>query len=77
MRQRLQPEIDLYHLKLRELGVARDIVINQVKKARIGVMAWNRGHARLASGETVPAKIDVMKIAEGGAASAVKGIKPF
>lgn len=63
--EQLQPRLDLYYLKLRELETRKDAIAARLSRGRLALLAWSRGHQRLASGVTDPARIDVGGILTG------------
>ncbi len=46
-----------------------------LRRARVAIIAWDRGHQRLAAGITTPAQIDLIGIARGAGGGAVKVIR--
>ncbi len=72
LREQVRPEIALYQEKLREMHEALMNMMGQARQARIALMAWDRGHARLAAGMTLAAEIDLVGIASRATQSAVK-----
>lgn len=63
--EQLQPRLDLYYEKLRELEARNNAMPQRLSQARVALVAWAHGHQRLASGATDPARIDVGGILTG------------
>ena len=63
--EQLQPRLDLYYEKLRELEARNVAMAVRLSRGRLALVAWSRGHQRLASGVTDPARIDVGGILTG------------
>ncbi|MCZ6617121.1 MAG: hypothetical protein O7E57_03230 [Gammaproteobacteria bacterium] len=43
-----------------------------LRTARVAIIAWDRGHQRLAAGVTEPAEIDLIGIARDAATAAIR-----
>ncbi len=63
--EQLRPRLELYYEKLRELEALNNLVTARLSRGRLALLAWSRGHQRLASGITDPARIDVGSILAG------------
>ena len=63
--EQLRPRLELYYNKLRELEELNNLVATRLRRGRLALLAWSRGHQRLANGITDPAKIDVVGILAG------------
>jgi len=61
----MTPRLDLYYAKLRELEERNNAMAARLARGRLALLAWSRGHQRLASGVTDPARIDVGGILSG------------
>jgi hypothetical protein len=57
-------DIDQFHKVLQELESLTDASDKALQKAKIAVLLWSKAHARLAAGETDPAKFDFMSVAK-------------
>jgi hypothetical protein len=57
--EQLRPGLELYYEKLRELEARNNAMAARLSRGRLALVAWSRGHQRLASGVTDPARIDV------------------
>lgn len=57
-------DIDQFRKVLQELEALTDASDKALQKAKIAVILWSKAHARLAAGETDPAKYDFMSIAK-------------
>ncbi len=57
-------DIAQFHKVHQELELLTDKSDAALQKAKIAVILWSRAHARLAAGETDPAKYDFMSIAK-------------
>lgn len=57
--EQLQPRLDLYYERLRELEARNNAMAARLRRGRLALLAWSRGHQRLAAGVTDPARIDV------------------
>jgi hypothetical protein len=65
MKNELEPNLELYYNKLKELNDAEQFVRDGIRRIRIALIAWVQVHSRLASGITDPAKISLTSIANG------------
>jgi hypothetical protein len=63
--EQLRPGLELYYEKLRELEARNNAMAARLSRGRLALLAWSRGHQRLASGVTDPARIDVGGILTG------------
>lgn len=70
LREQLQPDIELYWERQRELDRIANNYNAALRQATVAVLAWSRAHKRLAAGITDPAQIDVLGIAKKAAGSA-------
>jgi len=57
-------DIDQFRKVLQELEELVDASDKALQKAKIAVLLWSKAHARLAAGETDPAKFDFMSVAK-------------
>jgi len=57
-------DIEQFHKVFQELEVLVDASDAALQKAKIAVILWDKAHARLAAGETDPAKYDFMSVAK-------------
>jgi len=71
LRKQLEPDLELYWRQQRELDNLAKVYTGALRKARVSVIAFARGHQRLAAGIVDPAKIDLLGIARRTAGSAV------
>lgn len=71
MTTQVQPDLDLYRNKMRELADLYKGANNNLTKTRITVIIWARSHRGMASGVVDPAKIDVMGIAKQALSAAL------
>lgn len=70
LRTQLKPDMELYWQQNRELDEITEEFNGALRKARVAIIAWSRGHQRLAAGVTEPAKIDLLGIARKAAGQA-------
>ena len=75
LRTQLQPSLELYWKQHREVDQMQAIYNAALRRARVAVIAWNRGHQRLAAGITTPAQIDLIGIARGAGGGAANVIR--
>jgi len=61
----MTPRLELYYARLRELEERNNAMAARLARGRLALLAWSRGHQRLASGVTDPARIDVGGILSG------------
>ncbi len=59
----LQPALELYWQQHREVDEMEVTYNAALRRARVAIIAWDRGHQRLAAGVTEPAKINIMGLA--------------
>jgi len=57
-------DIEQFHKVLQELESLTDASDKALQKAKIAILLWSKAHARLAAGETDPAKFDFMSVAK-------------
>jgi len=57
-------DIEQFHKVWQELEVLVDGSDAALQKAKIAIILWDKAHARLAAGETDPAKYDFMSVAK-------------
>jgi len=57
-------DIEQFHKVLQELETLIDGSDKALQKAKVAVILWSKAHARLAAGETDPAKFDFMSVAK-------------
>jgi hypothetical protein len=57
-------DIDQFRKVLHELESLTDASDKALQKAKIAVLLWSKAHARLAAGETDPARFDFMSVAK-------------
>ena len=57
-------DIEQFHKVLQELEALVDASDKALQKAKIAVLLWSKAHARLAAGETDPARFDFMSVAK-------------
>jgi len=57
-------DIEQFHKVFQELEVLVDGSDRALQKAKIAIILWDKAHARLAAGETDPAKYDFMSVAK-------------
>jgi hypothetical protein len=63
VRDQLEPDIEMYYKQQNELDELENLWHAELRKARVSVLAWARGHKRMAQGITDPASIDILGIA--------------
>ncbi len=63
--EQMRPRLELYYEKLRELEERNNAMAARLSRGRLALLAWSRGHQRLASGVTDPARLDVTSILAG------------
>lgn len=71
MTAQVQPELDLYRIKMWELDKLFKGASNNITKTRGTVIIWSRSHRGLASGVVNPATFDVMGIAKRALSAAM------
>ncbi|MCH7548363.1 MAG: hypothetical protein IH969_02305 [Candidatus Krumholzibacteriota bacterium] len=74
LRVHLQPALELYWKQHREVDQMQTTYSAALRRARVAVIAWDRGHQRLAAGITEPAEIDLIGIARSASGAAKKAI---
>ena len=57
-------DIDEFHKVVQELEELTDASDRALQKAKIAVILWSKARARLAAGETDPARFDFMSVAK-------------
>jgi len=57
-------DIEQFHKVIQEMEMLVDASDAALQKAKVAVILWSKAHARLAAGETDPAKFDFMSIAK-------------
>jgi len=57
-------DIDQFRKVLQELEALTDGSDRALQRAKVAVLLWSKAHARLAAGETDPAKFDFMSVAK-------------
>ncbi len=63
VRDQLEPDIEMFYKQQNELDELENLWHAELRKARVSVLAWARGHKRMAQGITDPASIDILGIA--------------
>lgn len=69
VRDQLQPDIEMYYRHQNELDELEQIWHAELRKARVSIVAWARGHKRMAAGIVDPAAIDILGIARKASGS--------
>jgi hypothetical protein len=69
IRDQLRPDLEIYLRKHHELDELRNVWYAELRKARVAIVAWARGHKRMAAGVIDPAEIDVRGIARKASGS--------
>ncbi len=73
IREHLAADLETYNVKVRELDELGRAASSNLMRARATIWIWSRAHARLATGVTDPARVDIMGIAK----SAMDAALPF
>ena len=63
VRDQLEPDIEMYYQQQNELDAMENLWHAELRKGRVSILAWARGHKRMAQGITDPASIDILGIA--------------
>lgn len=65
LRQQLQPEVDLYFTRMKELDEIVIAANTAGRHARAAIILWSRAHRNLAAGVALPPEIDVVGVLRG------------
>jgi hypothetical protein len=71
VRQQLQPDLEMYYRQQQELDELGSLWNSELRKANVAIVAWARGHKRIAQGVVDPADINVLGIARKASGSVI------